>query len=72
MTDSLDGQPAAGGLTPSPSDPPARGKGAIEVANVSDGGFFYWLLRFYAFGLMALVGLGACFALGTYVYFAAT
>ena len=42
------------------------------MVNRSDGGFFYWLLRFYAFGL--LCGLGALFmtAIGTYIYFAAT
>src|SRR6188768_622255 len=26
--------------------------GDVEVVNRSDGGFFYWLLRFYAFGLL--------------------
>jgi len=46
--------------------------GSIVVSNVSDGGFVYWLLRFYLFGLVAAVGLGICFAFGFYVYFAAT
>ena len=32
-----------------PDDP---GERAVEVVNPSDGGFFYWLLRFYAFGLL--------------------
>ena len=36
----------------------AEGEG-VEVVNRSDGGFFYWLLRYYAFGL--LCGLGALF-----------
>jgi penicillin-binding protein 1A len=49
-----------------------RVDGGIVVANVSDGGFVYWLLRFYLFGLLAAVGLGACFAVGFYIYFAAT
>jgi penicillin-binding protein 1A len=44
----------------------------VEVANVSDGGFVYWLLRFYLFGAIAAAGLGACFAVGFYLYFAAT
>jgi penicillin-binding protein 1A len=44
----------------------------IEIANISDGGLIYWLLRFYAFGLVALFGIALCVAVGTYVYFAAT
>ncbi|MBC8132617.1 MAG: hypothetical protein H7X95_06520, partial [Deltaproteobacteria bacterium] len=52
--------------------PAAGSVAAIEIANVSDGGFIYWLFRFYAFGVLAVLGLGACAALGTYVYFAAT
>ncbi len=44
----------------------------VEIANISDGGFVYWLLRFYAFGLIAVGGLGMCAAIGTYIYFAAT
>ncbi|HEY8924366.1 MAG TPA: transglycosylase domain-containing protein, partial [Polyangia bacterium] len=59
--------PAEGG----PGDAEAR-VGKVVVANVSDGGFAYWLLRFYLFGLVAAMGLGICFAFGFYVYFAAT
>ena len=44
----------------------------LEIANVSDGGFFYWLVRFYLFGMTAAAGLGLCFAVGFYIYFAAT
>jgi len=44
----------------------------VEITNVSDGGVFYWLLRFYAFGLLAVVAMAVCAAFGTYVYFAAT
>ncbi len=44
----------------------------IQIANIADGGFIYWLLRFYAFGLLAVIGIGVCVAFGTYVYFAAT
>jgi penicillin-binding protein 1A len=42
------------------------------VTNRSDGGFFYWLLRFYAFGLLCALGLLFMAGLGTYIYFAAT
>lgn len=52
--------------------PGPSGGPSIEVANVSDGGFLYWLLRFYLFGLIAAMGLGVCFAIGFYLYFAAT
>ncbi|HEX2660186.1 MAG TPA: transglycosylase domain-containing protein, partial [Polyangia bacterium] len=48
------------------------GSTRLEIANVSDGGFIYWLVRFYLFGLIAAMGLGLCFAVGFYVYFAAT
>jgi penicillin-binding protein 1A len=51
--------------------PPADGDG-VEVVNRSDGGFFYWLLRFYAFGLLCGLGALVMAAFGTYVYFAAT
>jgi penicillin-binding protein 1A len=54
---------------------PWRESGAashIEVSNRSDGGFFYWLLRFYAFGLLCALGLLVMAGFGTYIYFAAT
>ena len=38
-----------------PAPPTATSQ--IEVSNRSDGGFFYWLLRFYAFGLLCALGL---------------
>src|SRR5262245_172656 len=44
----------------------------VEVSNRSDGGFFYWLLRFYAFGLLCTLGLLFMAGFGTYIYFAAT
>ena len=44
----------------------------IEIANRSDGGFFYWLLRFYAFGVLCALGLLVLAGFGTYIYFAAT
>src|SRR6187551_2460883 len=61
-------QPPKGPRKP-PTKPPGTG---VEVTNRSDGGFFYWLLRFYAFGLMCAFGLLLMTGLGTYVYFAAT
>jgi penicillin-binding protein 1A len=58
---------------PSPPPPPPDGREPrIEVTNPSDGGFLYWLLRFYAFGLLCGLGLVACVAFGTYLYFAST
>ena len=48
------------------------GSQAVEVSNRSDGGFFYWLLRFYAFGLLCALGLLLMAGFGTYIYFAAT
>ena len=50
----------------------ARRGRAIEVSNRSDGGFFYWLLRFYAFGLLCALGMLVMAGFGTYIYFAAT
>jgi penicillin-binding protein 1A len=50
---------------------PARAT-RVEVTNRSDGGFFYWLLRFYAFGLFCALGLVVLAGFGTYIYFAAT
>ena len=42
------------------------------MVNRSDGGFFYWLLRFYAFGVLCALGLLMMAGFGTYIYFAAT
>jgi penicillin-binding protein 1A len=59
------------------STPPPRGAGPagparVEVTNPSDGGFFYWLFKFYAFAVLGLVALTLLGLVGTYVYFAAT
>src|SRR5204862_3316676 len=51
-------------------EPPRTGQ--VEVTNRSDGGFFYWLLRFYVFGLFCALGLVFLAGIGTYIYFAAT
>jgi penicillin-binding protein 1A len=40
------------------------------VTNPSDGGFFYWLLRFYAFGFCCVVGLALLAGIGVYFHFA--
>ncbi len=42
------------------------------MTNPSDGGFWFWLLRFYAFGACVLLGLMLMAGVGTYVYFAST
>ncbi len=57
-----------------PTPPPAAAPGtlSVEVVNPSDGGFLYWLLRLYAFGLCCLAGLAVLAAVGVYFYFAAT
>jgi penicillin-binding protein 1A len=44
----------------------------VVVENTSDGGFVHWLLKFYAFGMVALLALGACTVFGSYLYFAST
>ncbi len=44
----------------------------VEITNPADGGFVYWLAKFYAFGLCCLAGLLAMAALGAYLYFALT
>jgi penicillin-binding protein 1A len=48
------------------------GPARIEILNVSDGGFWFWLFRFYGFALVALAGMSACVAVAAYLYFAST
>ena len=58
---------------PPPPDPPPPGgteARSVEVTNPSDGGFFYWLLRFYAFGLCCVLGLALLAGIGVYFHFA--
>jgi penicillin-binding protein 1A len=58
-----------------PTPPSASGPGEpdhVEVENPSDGGFFYWLFKLYAFGLLGIVALVAVGLVGTYLYFATT
>jgi penicillin-binding protein 1A len=47
---------------------PAR----VEITNPSDGGFWFWLLKFYAFGALCLAGAGVLGGMGLYAYFAST
>jgi penicillin-binding protein 1A len=56
---------------PRPGPPPTEYE-RVEVSNPSDGGFWYWLLKFYAFGLFCALGVVVLFGVGTYVAFAAT
>ena len=35
---------------------PHAGPGRVEVENPSDGSFFYWLFKFYAFGAACALG----------------
>ncbi len=44
----------------------------VEVINPSDGGFWFWLFKFYAFAALCLVGLGLLGGIGLYAYFAST
>src|SRR5215813_2785551 len=42
----------------------------VEIVNPSDGGFTYWLLRFYAFGLVGLCAVAVYVAGLCYLSFA--
>lgn len=55
---------ARGGL--GPEGEPTR----VDVVNPADGGFVYWLVKFYAFGLLCLGGATLLTAFATYVAFA--
>jgi len=44
----------------------------VEITNPSDGGFWFWLLKFYAFAGLCLVGLCILFGIGLYAHFAST
>ncbi len=52
--------------------PPAPQGGHVEVTNPSDGGFFHWLFKLYAFAFLGAIGLALAALLGVYVYFAST
>jgi penicillin-binding protein 1A len=44
----------------------------VEVTNPSDGGFWFWLLKFYGFGLCGALGLLILVGVAVYLSFAAT
>jgi penicillin-binding protein 1A len=44
----------------------------VEITNPSDGGFWFWLLKFYAFGALCCIGLILLGGIGLYAYFAST
>ncbi len=44
----------------------------VEVINPSDGGFWFWLFKFYVFAAMCLGGLAVLGGIGLYAYFAST
>jgi penicillin-binding protein 1A len=46
--------------------------GRVEISNPSDGGFWFWLFKFYAFAVLCLVGLAFLGGIGLYAYFAST
>ncbi|MBN2576641.1 MAG: PBP1A family penicillin-binding protein [Deltaproteobacteria bacterium] len=50
------------------SSEPAR----VEVTNPCDGGFWFWLFKFYAFGALCLVGASVLVGIGLYAHFAGT
>ena len=50
------------------SPEPAR----VEITNPSDGGFWFWLFKFYAFAAICLAGLAVLGGIALYAYFAST
>jgi penicillin-binding protein 1A len=44
----------------------------VEVGNPSDGGFWYWLFKFYLYGLCCALGLIVLGGVATYIGFAAS
>jgi len=59
------------GPQPAARVPDAR-TGRVEIANLSDGGFWFWLFKFYGFGFVAVGGIGLWVALGAYIHFASS
>jgi penicillin-binding protein 1A len=70
---------------PPPSPPPGQRPGSgsssgssraprrrLEITNLSDGGFFYWLIKFYLFGAVSALCVFLCGLFITYCYFATT
>ena len=44
----------------------------VEITNLSDGGFWFWLIKFYAFAAMCVAGLVVLVGIGLYAHFAST
>src|SRR5450432_993914 len=65
---------------PPPQPPPLPGAAhggpptdpRLEVTNPSDGGFFHWLFKLYAFALLGSIGVLLFGLVGVYIYFATT
>jgi penicillin-binding protein 1A len=51
---------------------PSPGPARVEITNPSDGGFWFWLFKFYAFAAMCLLGLAVLGGIGLYATFAST
>ncbi len=64
--------PSPSGGGPSGGGPPGGGPPVVEVMNPSDGGFIHWLLKFYAFGLLCVLGILGIAGFFTYLHFATT
>jgi penicillin-binding protein 1A len=52
--------------------PFSPGPARVEITNPSDGGFWFWLFKFYAFAAMCLAGLAVLGGIGLYAHFAST
>src|SRR4051794_39005512 len=57
---------------PAGPPPPTRRRARIHIENPSDGGFFYWVARLYAFAFLACLSTAAYLLAGVYIYFAST
>ena len=44
----------------------------IQIVNPADGGFFYWLIKYYLFAALGLVLVMLHVLVAVYVYFART
>jgi penicillin-binding protein 1A len=52
-----------------PSSPEAA---RVEITNPSDGGFWFWLFKFYGFAALCLAGFAVLAGIALYAYFAST
>jgi membrane carboxypeptidase/penicillin-binding protein len=49
-----------------------RDRSRIHISNLADGGFFYWLLKYYLFAISGIVLVLLHVLVGIYIYFART